>query len=180
MVSKFLNINGVFLLIITIGLLMTSCDHDRKPKKVIKPSDLKEPLIEANKHVVRTEAQQIDDFLRRYKWPVNETGSGLRYYIYRQGDGNMIKEGDKVVLEYSVLLITGEQVYHSSQRGPLYFTAGKGDVISGLEEGILLLREGDQAKFIIPSHLGYGLLGDEEKIPPKSTLIYDVEVKEVN
>jgi len=53
-------------------------------------------------------------------------------------------------------------------------------VISGLEEGILYLSEGDKAKIIIPSHLGYGLLGDLDKnIPPKATLIYDIELKSI-
>lgn len=134
----------------------------------------------ANKQVVKTEAGQIEDFLARYKWPVTETGSGLKYFIYKNGDGNQASEGDNVVLEYTVKLITGEVIYSSSKKGPLKFTVGKGEVISGLEEGILLLGKGDQAKFIIPSHLGYGLLGDQDKIPPKATLIYDVKLKEIN
>ena len=58
----------------------------------------------------------------------------------------------------------------------MVFTVGKGEVISGLEEGILLLHIGDKAKFIIPSHLAYGLLGDDNEIPTKATLIYDIEV----
>ncbi|MGE5317418.1 MAG: FKBP-type peptidyl-prolyl cis-trans isomerase, partial [Chloroflexota bacterium] len=35
---------------------------------------------------------------------------------------------------------------------------------------------GDHAKFVIPSHLGFGLIGDQNKVPPKSTLIYDIEL----
>jgi FKBP-type peptidyl-prolyl cis-trans isomerase len=49
-------------------------------------------------------------------------------------------------------------------------------VESGLEEGILLLREGDKAKFILPPHLAHGLLGDDNKIPARSIIVYDLEL----
>jgi len=49
-----------------------------------------------------------------------------------------------------------------------------------LEEGLLLLHQGDKAKFIIPSHLAYGLLGDQKQIPPGATLVYDVELIQLN
>ena len=48
--------------------------------------------------------------------------------------------------------------------------------VAFLEEGILLLKEGDRAKFIIPSHLAFGLLGDMKKIPAKAVLVYDIEL----
>jgi FKBP-type peptidyl-prolyl cis-trans isomerase len=45
-----------------------------------------------------------------------------------------------------------------------------------LHEGIQLLHVGDKAIFILPSHLAHGLLGDEDKIPPHSAVIYDIEL----
>ena len=53
---------------------------------------------------------------------------------------------------------------------------GSGGVESGLEEGILLLKLGDKARFIIPSYLAHGLSGDQDKIPPKATLIYTIKI----
>ncbi|HOI87851.1 MAG TPA: FKBP-type peptidyl-prolyl cis-trans isomerase, partial [Lentimicrobium sp.] len=70
----------------------------------------------------------------------------------------------------------GDEIYNSDKDGLKEFLIGRGGVESGLEEGILLLRVGDKAKFIIPSHLGFGLLGDQNLVPPKSTLIYDLEL----
>jgi FKBP-type peptidyl-prolyl cis-trans isomerase len=78
-----------------------------------------------------------------------------------------------------VRLIDGSEIYSSDQSGNKEFVIGRGGVESGLEEGILLMRQGDRAKFIIPSHLGFGLLGDQDKVPPKSTLIYDLELLEL-
>jgi gliding motility-associated peptidyl-prolyl isomerase len=164
------------LFIILLLLFAQGCNNDNEGRKN-KPSSRqsKEQLIEANKRAVGTEEQHIDDFLTRYKWDVKETGTGLRYMIYKSGDGRVANEGNVVILEYTVKLITGDVVYSSRDKGPLLFTVGKGEVISGLEEGILFLHVGDKAKFIIPSHLAYGLIGDQEEIHGKATLIYDVE-----
>jgi FKBP-type peptidyl-prolyl cis-trans isomerase len=144
--------------------------------KNIDPKKFEEPLVKANKQAVRTEDDQIKKFIKRYKWDMKETGSGLRYAIYKHGEGERAETGRIAVLKYNVKLITGETIYSSETSGNKEFMIGKGGVESGLEEGILLLRVGDRAKFIIPSHLGFGLLGDQDRVPPKSTLIYDVEL----
>jgi len=56
---------------------------------------------------------------------------------------------------------------------------GHGGVESGLEEAVLLLHAGDKARIIIPSHLAYGLVGDDDKIPARATLIYEIELIEL-
>ncbi|MBW6491545.1 MAG: FKBP-type peptidyl-prolyl cis-trans isomerase [Lentimicrobium sp.] len=137
---------------------------------------LKESLVAANKQAVKAENEQIESFICRYNWKMKETGSGLRYQIYFQGSGEEVQPGRIAVLKYTVRLITGDLIYSSDNDGLKEFMIGRGGVESGLEEGILLLKVGDRAKFIIPSHLGFGLLGDQDKVPPKSTLIYDLEL----
>lgn len=160
-------------------LFLTNCDQKQSQEDKVNPNDYKESLMEANRHVVRTEAQHIEDFLRRYKWDVKETGSGLRYMIYEHGSGPPAEKWKTAVIEYSVRLITGDLVYSSEQDGLLSFLIGKGEVISGLEEAILLMNVGDEAKFIIPSHLAFGLVGDDHMIPGKASLIYDVKLLEI-
>lgn len=158
-------------------VLLISCKQDSGLKeRDIDPKKLEEPLVRANKQAVKTEDEQIKRFIKRYKWDMQETGSGLRYAIYKKGNGEKAESGKVAVLKYNVKLITGETIYSSDNNGYKEFMIGKGGVESGLEEGILLLRVGDHAKFIIPSHLGFGLLGDQNRVPPKSTLIYDVEL----
>jgi FKBP-type peptidyl-prolyl cis-trans isomerase FkpA len=96
--------------------------------------------------------------------------------IYFHGSGAKVTRGKKVTIGFTVKLINGDLVYSSATDGLKEFEAGHGGVESGLEEGILLLRVGDKAKFIVPSHLAFGLLGDQRKIPQQATLIYDVEL----
>ena len=111
---------------------------------------------------------------------MEQSNTGLRYFIYKHGKGLPAEEGKIATLNYEIKLLTGEVCYTSKELGPKQFLIGKGGVETGLEEGILLLKEGDRAKFIIPSHLAFGLLGDSEKIPAKATLVYDVELIELN
>lgn len=141
---------------------------------------LKDPLITANKHLVENEDAMINDFIQRYQWNMNQTPSGLRWMVYRPGAGAEVKPGDRVSLKYSLKLLDGSLVYSSESDGNKVFIQGKNEVEKGLDDGILFLKEGDLAKFIIPSHLAFGLLGDQHKIPARATLIYDIEVVSVN
>lgn len=168
----------VFLLAVCMAMI-GSCSRPEPVKYSPKPSELEEPLIEANKKAVLTETEQINDFIRRYKWKMQETGSGLRYMIYREGQGPEVAREDGVEITYSITLLNGDTVYTSREKGHLVFIIGRAQVISGLEEGILLLRQGDRAKFIIPSHLAHGLVGDGDRIGQKSTLVYDVQVLKI-
>lgn len=170
----------IFLLICLSGFFSGCNSSSTKERKQPSAKSMEETLIQANRQAMRVEDQQIEQFIERYKWEMTETGSGLRYAIYHQGNGEKASPGKIAVLNYRVLLITGDEIYNSAIDGRKEFMIGKGGVESGLEEGILLLRVGDKAKFIIPSHLGFGLLGDQNLVPPKSTLIYDLELIALN
>ena len=137
-------------------------------------------LLNYNKAVVKTEDQEIEDLIQRYGWKMVKTPTGLRYMIYKQGSGERAVKGKKTMIRYEVRLINGNLCYSSAEKGPKEFIIGQGAVEVGTEEGILLMRVGDRAKFIVPSHLAFGLLGDQDKIPPKSTLIYDIELIKLN
>lgn len=141
---------------------------------------LKDPLITANKHLVDNEDALINDFIQRYQWNMSRTPSGLRWMVYRPGAGAEVRPGDRVSLKYSVKLLDGSLVYSSESDGIKVFIQGKNEVEKGLDDGILFLKQGDLAKFIIPSHLAFGLLGDQHRIPARATLIYDIEVVSVS
>ena len=72
-------------------------------------------------------------------------------------------------------------VFDSSykRKEPIEFPLGKGHVIEGWDEGIQLLKVGDQARFVIPPHIAYGQRGAGGVIPPNATLIFDVELVDV-
>jgi len=170
-----------FIVLVCQILSLVACTNNPNTEndKQSGTKQIQEQLVEANKEAVKIEKDQIDALIARQGWQMNETGTGLRYIIYENGSGEKAKTGKIARLNYEVKLITGDLVYSSKVDGIKEFRIGSGGVESGLEEGILLLRVGDKAKFIIPSYLAYGLAGDQSKIPPKATLIYDLELIEL-
>ncbi|NJB37476.1 MULTISPECIES: peptidylprolyl isomerase [Flavobacteriaceae] len=110
----------------------------------------------------------------------DKTESGLRYKMIQKGDGTKAEKGKTVSVHYEGSLPNG-QVFDSSfkRNQPIDFQLGVGQVISGWDEGIALLKVGDKARFVIPSHLGYGSRGAGGVIPPDATLIFDVELMDV-
>jgi FKBP-type peptidyl-prolyl cis-trans isomerase FkpA len=164
-----------FLTALMLIMLFTHCERGSVNKPAQNPSDYREPLIKANKEVARTENEQIEDFVFRHHWNMQTTITGLRYMVTKKGIGAKAEEGRTVKLDYTLSLLNGDTVYTASKDGPIVFQVGKGQVITGLEEAILLLKVGDQAKFIIPSHLAFGLIGDQKKIRQKASLVYDIE-----
>jgi peptidyl-prolyl cis-trans isomerase A (cyclophilin A) len=110
----------------------------------------------------------------------DQTDSGLRYKIIQKGSGAQAEKGKSVSVHYEGSLDNG-QVFDSSYRrkDPITFTLGIGQVIQGWDEGIALLKEGDKARFVIPSYLGYGERGAGGVIPPNATLVFDVELVKV-
>ena len=107
----------------------------------------------------------------------DKTESGLRYKMIQKGNGKKAENGKTVSVHYTGQLEDGK-VFDSSipRKKPIEFPLGRGNVIEGWDEGIALLQVGDKARFVIPSHLGYGSRGAGGAIPPNATLIFDVEL----
>jgi len=124
--------------------------------------------------------KQADEALDKIAAGFQKTESGLRYQIIQKGDGKQAEKGKTVSVHYKGALVNGQEFDSSYKRKqPIEFPLGKGNVIEGWDEGIALLKVGDKARFVIPSHLGYGSRGAGGVIPPDATLIFDVELMDV-
>ncbi len=105
------------------------------------------------------------------------TATGLNYEEVEAGTGDTPQKGQKVTVHYTGQLENGELFDSSHTRGePIQFTLGVGQVITGWDEGIGLMKEGGKATLTIPPELGYGERGAGGVIPPNATLIFDVEL----
>ena len=117
--------------------------------------------------------QELDEVAAGF----DKTDSGLRYKIINKGSGAKAEKGQTVSVHYKGSLLNGTEFDSSYKRNePIDFPLGMGNVIAGWDEGIALLQVGDKARFVIPSHLGYGAQGAGGVIPPNATLIFDVEL----
>ncbi len=168
--------NNGFILFFLIFLF--SCNNS--PKDVeISYEQLKEPLIKINKTNLEIENDQIEQYIQRRNWQMVKTGTGLRYRIYEQGNGTQAKEGMVAFIKFEVSLLNGTICYTNMSASPTFFLIGMDNIESGLHEAITYLKVGDKANIIIPSYLAYGLVGDLDKIPPKSTVVYHLELVDV-
>jgi FKBP-type peptidyl-prolyl cis-trans isomerase len=111
--------------------------------------------------------------------PIGEmktTASGLKYQPLKHGTGAVSpKETDTVKVHYHGTLLDGTVFDSSVERGePISFPLDR--VIPGWTEGLQLMKVGDKFKFEIPANLAYGADSPSEKIPPDSTLVFEVEL----
>lgn len=109
---------------------------------------------------------------------VQTTASGLQYEVITQGTGIKPIETDTVKVNYLGTLINGQEFDNSYKRGePISFPLN--GVIRGWTEGVQLMSTGSKYRFFIPHQLGYGT-NEAGSIPAGSTLIFEVELLEVN
>ena len=111
---------------------------------------------------------------------VTTTASGLQYEVLEQGaaGGAMPAATDTVTVHYHGTLIDGTVFDSSVERGqPASFPLN--GVIAGWTEGVQLMKAGDKYRFFIPPELAYGANGAGALIGPNATLIFDVELLEV-
>ena len=109
---------------------------------------------------------------------VYTTPSGLKYRKIKDGNGKKPKATDRVKVHYTGTLIDGTKFDSSVDRGePLTFPLNQ--VIPGWTEGLQLMDEGSKYMLYIPYNLGYGEQ-PAGAIPPGSTLIFEVELLEIN
>ncbi len=123
------------------------------------------------------EKKKAEEQMQKIAAGFDKTESGLHYKMIKKGSGKQASKGKEVSVHYEGSLVSG-QVFDSSYKRnkPISFQLGVGQVIPGWDEGIGLLKVGDKARFVIPSHLAYGSAGAGGVIPPNATLIFDVEL----
>lgn len=106
-----------------------------------------------------------------------KTPGGTEVYFVKKGDGPACTPGSRVSVHYTGMLTNGE-IFDSSipRKMPYTLTLGQHSVIAGWEEALLMAHMGDKLHVVIPYQQGYGEAGRPPQIPPKATLVFDMEV----
>ena len=168
---------AVKYLIFMLLLSFISCgEKPQKQAETLSKSEMKSSMEKANRYLLNEEETDIENYIKRHGLAMTSTGTGLRYQILKQGSERKIGKGERVTLEYELHSIAGDLIYSSENEGVKIFVVGEGAVESGLDEAMTYLHRGDVAKLIIPFHLGFGLHGDDNRIPEYATLVYTIKI----
>lgn len=156
-------------------LLLVACGDPQgpPPARVGEPKQVTDTaLVGFNRRVAQREALEIDRWIARQGMAMESSGTGLRYRVLRDVAGATARPGQYADVRYALLLLNGDTAYRSAPGKLERFLVEEDNVESGLHEGIQYLSPGDSAWLVIPSHLAHGLLGDQDRIPPRSTVVY--------
>lgn len=124
------------------------------------------------------ELSTADANLIREKYPTaTHAPSGLMYLVRAPGSGGTPRIGDEVIAHYDGRLLDGTPFDSSYRDGvPITFRVGTGAVIKGWDEAFLTMKKGEKRTLIIPYWLAYGVTGRAPNIPPRATLVFEVEL----
>ena len=166
------------ILFILLLAIFANCGgpEARRPVKVKTGSFIQES-VERNKELLAQEEKFIGSIINSDSLNNYESTDFGAWYFYNtkvKEDTDKPVEDDQVVVAYNILSLSNDTIYSGNEIGEIIFRVDKEALFPGLRMGIKILKEGETATFLFPSHLAYGYHGDNNKIgnnvPIKSTI----------
>jgi FKBP-type peptidyl-prolyl cis-trans isomerase FkpA len=168
-------------IVVTIGMVSVSSMDDFKKKMEAKQEQARKEMEEKAAAQLPMDDKMLQDYFAKNNLKPTKTASGLYYSITKPGSGPQITAGQSVTMNYTGKTLDGktfdsnmDDEFHHKQ--PFSFLVGRGQVIRGWDEGVMLLKKGSKATFYVPSPLAYGPTGNPPAIAPNTVLTFDVEV----
>jgi FKBP-type peptidyl-prolyl cis-trans isomerase len=168
-----------FFLLLLVAALYACKGKSSSPITDQDLSKAQKDLIRENKRQHTEEMEAIKEFIGKSNWPMQETATGLQYWIYENGSGPLANKDQHVWITYTISLLDGTVCYTTDAANAKHIHIGHDNIESGLHEAMQLMRAGDKAKFVFPSHLAFGFTGDSNKIPQNASVIYDIQLRRI-
>lgn len=157
-------------------LLACGSEKQRKDLPFKDKQEYEQTMIESHRAFLQIEKEKIQHYIDSLGIPFTATGTGLRYHIYETTIGDTVKTGDWAAVSYTLTSLSGDTLYKVEEGKKEEFAVDFDIAESGLHEGIKYMKIGERAIFILPAHLAHGITGDQEKIPPQTTLVYNLHL----
>jgi FKBP-type peptidyl-prolyl cis-trans isomerase len=163
------------VLLATLAIVVRSGMLARKNPGEPINSAMREAMAREGINEVSTDDAQV--IAKTYS-DAHKLTSGLMWVIRNRGTGDATPQaGNEVICNYDGRLLDGTHFDSSYQRGvPFTFRLGTGQVIKGWDEAFASMHKGEKRTLIVPYWLGYGVKGRPPTIPPRATLIFEVEL----
>lgn len=170
------------ILVIIIFVFAMSCTHPEPRKPVVRKTStfLKESIVR-NKVINKLEEAAFLELMQNdsiHNYISSESGFWYYYNVQNNNDTIGPKKGDEVIYRYEIKDIYGDILYTQDELGTRSYLVDKQELITGLQDGLKLMKEGEEVTFLFPSHKAYGYSG-YQKIGSNQPLIYNVKVEKI-
>ncbi len=176
-----INMNKIIYTIL-IFVLIVSCSksESRKPIKRNTGSFMNES-IERNIKLNNLEEEILQIKMQNDSTNTYYTSPNGFWYFYNKKDALHTKlpiKGDEVIFSYEIKTVKDSILYSKKELGDKKYLVDKEELITGLQDGIKIMHEGDIVTFLFPSHKAFGYTGND-RVYPNEPLIYTVHLKKI-
>lgn len=156
-------------------LLATACKEPPVINATQEQSNpYKENMINANKVINTAEDTQIKSYIERHKWNMRQLSNGSWIEETAIGKGTKVDYEDTIDITYKLESLNGNTFYEEKRESII---VGQNKPTVGLDRAVMDLHHGSKARIIVPSSLGYGVVGDGEKVTSRTVLIYHLAIE---
>ena len=156
------------------------CSGQQEDSSRRSSQEVQEQRIKARREFLKKERTSIKAYIKDRDLEMKRTGTGMHYQILNDSSAEAtVEPKDVVTYEYRIYMMNGNLLYSSKQVGAASLKIDRQDAEQGLHEALKLLGLGDRGRFILPSHLAFGVAGDQQKVPPMTALVYELKVVDI-
>lgn len=182
MTTKIKNISHLGIGICFLFFFITCTTPQPRKPVVQKTSSFLQESIERNKIVNKVEEDAFMELMKidtANNYITSESGFWYFYNIKETRESELPKTGDEVTFTYEIKDINNEIIYNKEELGERNYLVDKQELITGLQDGIKLMKVGETVTFLFPSHKAFGYSG-YQKIKSNEPLIYTVTLQKIN
>jgi len=171
------------VLMILSMLFFMAC-HQPEPRKPVtyQSGSFLDESLKRNKAILKSEEKAIfkiieKDSLNTYL----NSSDGFWYHYVKENTIDTIKPqfGDKVVFTYNLRTFSEDTIYTMAEVGYKTYIMEQQRLMTGLREGLKLMKSGEQINFLFPSSRAYGFYGDKKRIGSNIPLKATVKLKSI-
>lgn len=172
------------IILFSVILGFSSCQKKAEIREPVSQSGgeyIKESA-ERNQYIVSDELKAIQQYIKNdslHKYYQSDSGFWYKYLKANIRDTITPQTGDVVDIEFSIKYLNNEIIYDINETSPKIYVVDKQEIMPGLRRGIKIMRPEERIVFLFPSHLGYGFIGDKDRIGSNQPIICEVFLKEI-